>query len=525
MSLKVVDPIEVTDAVLTASDIPEPDTARGEVEYINGAFTGIVLSNGAINTIIDVSFDGNIYALDGFDFYSSGTSYVREYNDEGVSTGNSFLTSALAKCIEVYNNQIYAGTSGGFVFKYDKAGTQLDVYDLTATISSCVGICFAGSRFYILDQIKGKVFSFDLSFTDPKEVKDFGKTYPDNFGLSFINGSIHYVSQTSAKIKSFSTNGNDIGEFSITNERPDYSYFGGLYYDGVDILTVNNKLDKAYRYRNGVLTQPYNPGDKVVISSAHTKYQCLKATSQSPIDGTTDDATATWIEVGPTNKWAMFDNLQNTKTLSDSDFTVTLNPVAYVNTLAVFGFSGVTSIRIEVDDSGGSNIYDKTFTASDFSAIYDHYTYVFYQIVALEKLIAEDLPPLPNTTIRVTFTGSNMQIGEVVHGFAINAGTLVAEGTKSDRFRYREQQYNEFGYPVGAAPIVVELNTYDVLVPKLNNPAIQKLLDKVTDKNTLWVGDIGGGQRLITYGFFERSPIPFTMPNDINYQITVRASV
>ncbi|AGN34324.1 hypothetical protein VPSG_00005 [Vibrio phage pYD38-B] len=34
MSLKVVDPIEVTEAVLTASDIPEPDTARGEVEWI-----------------------------------------------------------------------------------------------------------------------------------------------------------------------------------------------------------------------------------------------------------------------------------------------------------------------------------------------------------------------------------------------------------------------------------------------------------------------------------------------------------
>ena len=268
-------------------------------------------------------------------------------------------------------------------------------------------------------------------------------------------------------------------EFNLISEKKtprliyQQSVHGGIANNGGEvraISTINSSVE-SYDYSleyKGL----YLPGDRVIKTSTHQVYQCLTATSQDPEEGATEDAAATWIVVGPTNKWAMFDNLQNTKTLSDNDFTVTLNPVTYVNTLAVFGFSGVTSIRIEVNDSGDSNIYDKTFTASDFSAIYDHYTYVFYQIVALEKLIAEDLPPLPNTTIRVTFTGSNMQIGEIVHGFAINVGTLVAEGTKSDRFRYREQQYNEFGYPVGAAPIVVELNTYDVLVPKLTNPSI-----------------------------------------------------
>ena len=269
----------------------------------------------------------------------------------------------------------------------------------------------------------------------------------------------------------------------------------------------------------------YNPGERAILTSTHLLYQCLKETTENPQTGSTEDANASWIVVGPTNKWAMFDGLQNTGTTSSTDYSVTINPVTYVNTMAMFGFSGVSSVMIEVFNLAGDLIYDKTYAMSDFSAIYDHYTYVFYQISSLDDFIAIDLPPLPNTTIKVTFSGVDMVVGELVTGFSIDIGQLVAENTKSDRFRYREQAYNEFGYPTGEAPIVVELNTYDVLVPKLNNQAIQKLLDTLTGENTLWFGDIGGGQSLVTYGFFERSPIPYAMPNHINYQITVRASV
>ncbi|AAW67529.1 hypothetical protein [Listonella phage phiHSIC] len=528
MSLKVVDPIEVTEAVLTASGIPEPDVSQGEVEYNPNKTEGIKFTNVTWD-ITDIARDGGtIYALDEYPFSPSGASLVRTYDVFGNETAIAFSTQNDAKCIDVYLGSIYVGDSNGFVNKYNTSGTLLETFDLTANVSRVDAICGSYGPFYILDQTTGKVFEFGtLNDLTPFEVRDFGTFGSFIFGFTHRNGIIYYTNQNNGKIESMSAGtGEARDSFALTNDRDGVYYLGGLAFlaDG-SLLSVNTTGSEAFKYVNGSLKQPYNPGDQVVVLSNHTKYQCLVATSQSPIDGATEDATATWIKVGPTNKWAMFDNLQNTKTLNDTDFTITLNPTTYVNTLAALGFSGVTSIRVEVDNVGGTTIYDKTFGTSDFSAIYDHYTYVFYQIVALQKLIVDDLPPLPDTEIRVTFSGSDIQIGELAHGFAINVGTLVAESTKSDRFRYREQQYNEFGYPVGAEPIVVELNTYDVLVPKLNNPAIQKLLDRLTGKNTLWVGDIGGGQGLITYGFFERSPIPFSMPYDINYQITVRASV
>lgn len=529
MSLKVVDPIEVTEAVLTASDIPEPDTAQGEVEYDPAKTEGITFTNVTWD-ISDIARDGStIYALDEYPFSPSGASLVRTYDVFGNETAAAFSVQNDAKCISVtLGGDIEIGDSNGFVNRYDPSGNLLFSFDLTAHLARVDAICKGFGLTYILDQSTGKVFKFEGALTStPTELKNFGAAGVLIFGFELRNGVIYYTNQDTGKIESFSAaSGESRDSFDLTNARDGLYYLGGLAFlaDG-SLLSVNTTGSVAFKYVSGVLKQPYNPGDEVVVLSNHTKYQCLVATSESPLVGATEDAAATWIAIGPTNKWAMFDSLQNTKTLNDTDFTITLNPTTYVNTLAALGFSGVTSIRIEVDDSGGTTIYDETYGTSDFSAIYDHYTYVFYQITALQKLIVEDLPPLPDTEIRVTFSGANMQIGEVAFGFAINVGQLVAEGTKSDRFRYREQQYNDFGYPVGAEPIVVELNTYDVLVPKLTNPSIQKLLDNLTGKNTLWIGDIGSDQSLITYGFFERSPIPFSMPYDINYQITVRASV
>lgn len=567
MSLKVVDPINVTDAVLTASDIPEPDTARGEVEWIpfeqkrfsedfdpstvgysyvaapvvfyNGNYYILVRSGGFPNfswAIVEVDSEFTVLSTNSIQVASSTPNNLGFSLEEAtgritlffgdlqggimqyasVSVNNIIPSPAFADISSVITTVFPGGVSGGVIFSLHGCESE-------------------GSFFFVARKDNDfKVHKFSVSATEiaSKVTSSIETIYPDgNGGVYGFLTSTPTATDTTVKISrfDFQLSESQIGTIKSNQawiaSSVDASFSGGIFIQTSVNTGTGSANAKSFNETTLLNIGHYKNGDRVILTSNHTVYQCLSDTFDNPLIGATDDATATWIEVGPTNKWAMFDNLQNTKTLSDSDFTVTLNPVTYVNTLAVFGFSGVTSIRIEVDDSGGSNIYDKTFTASDFSAIYDHYTYVFYQIVALEKLIAEDLPPLPNTTIRVTFTGSNMQIGEIVHGFAINVGTLVAEGTKSDRFRYREQQYNEFGYPVGAAPIVVELNTYDVLVPKINNPAIQKLLDKVTGKNTLWVGDIGGGQRLITYGFFERSPIPFSMPNDINYQITVRASV
>ncbi|CAM0054796.1 hypothetical protein VPHF89G1_0037 [Vibrio phage F89 g1] len=592
MTLKVVNPIDITEAVLTASDILEPDASAGEVEWVDRELLTYLTGSSERFTATKAN-DGNIYC------FGDSTGNILKIDVSGQTT--SLIPSASAKIqasVLANDGNIYAfGFNVGGVVKLNVAtqtsslvavgfvsevntaslGSDGNIYGLATAVQDVVKFNVSTqsvSSFGTVTQTyncsatgnDGNIYAigrYKSARIDvaAQTVQEFGNYDIDCRAMSLgVDGNLYGVGQSGVVLKvnpttlTTSTFGAYNGFYyasSLANDGKIYCTGYGQPTKDLEVLvidTVRSTTEKLGAYGSdyrasalgddGVvyavsrntsqiikIAPSYSVGDRVILESEHLVYQCLVSTRQNPKDGATEDAAATWIEVGPTNKWAMFDGLQNTKTLSSTDFTITLNPVAFANTLAIFGFTGVTSIRIEVDNSLGVNIYDKTYSMNDFSAIYDHYTYTFYQIASVNKFIASDLPPLPNTEIRVTFIGSNMSIGELVTGFAIDVGQLVAESTKSDRFRYREQEYNEFGYPTGPKPIVVELNTYDVLVPKLNNQSIQNLLDSVTGKNTLWFGDIGGGQSLVTYGFFERSPIPYAMPNHINYQITVRASV
>ena len=51
----------------------------------------------------------------------------------------------------------------------------------------------------------------------------------------------------------------------------------------------------------------YALGDKVILTSTHRVYESLQAanTNHNP----TEAASTWWLDIGPTNRWAMFDDV------------------------------------------------------------------------------------------------------------------------------------------------------------------------------------------------------------------------
>lgn len=520
MTVKVVKPIKITEAVLTASSIPEPDPSVGEVEFNQDASTAISFPS-ILNTAIDAASDGNIYVLDSFDFYSSGSSYVREYDSSGSPTGSFFDVTSLSKCIEVKSNDIYIGTAGGYVFRYSKTGLQIQIYDLTATLSNCSGICWGADKFYVLDQLAGKIFSFDNSFSSPQEIKSFGSSYPFNFGLSYKDGLIYYTSQSEMKIKSITVNGSDSDSFPITNERDGFYYLGGVFFDGSDLMSINNDKNKAYRYSQGILTQPYQPGDRAILTSTHKLYQCVKATNIRPDLGATGDESETWVEVGATNRFAAFDDrlFYTAKITGTQSFELTI--ADRVNTVALLNLTGIRSVRVQME-VGGSIVYDTTKDGLDTSLIYDHYTWWFIDAEYVNELIFDDLPPYPNSKLIIDVTGDG-ELGQIVTGFAKEIGVCLAESS-SNTINLSTQEFDSFGNRKYVPRPIIKLNKYEILSDKSIAPAVESLFREIAGINALWIGDIGGGQLLTTYGYTERSPLPYNMPDAINYSATIRGS-
>ena len=77
----------------------------------------------------------------------------------------------------------------------------------------------------------------------------------------------------------------------------------------------------------------YNPattyalGDTVYSAAAHRCYESLAAGNLgNPLPVLPETETTKWIDVGPTNRWAMFDLSRNTQTVAASPLTVVVAP-------------------------------------------------------------------------------------------------------------------------------------------------------------------------------------------------------
>lgn len=83
------------------------------------------------------------------------------------------------------------------------------------------------------------------------------------------------------------------------------------------------------------------------VSANHRVYKSLVLqTASNPLPVWPATSTAFWIDVGPTNKWAMFDTIRNTRTISPSTMTIVVTPGIRVNSFAVMGMRNVSTLHL-----------------------------------------------------------------------------------------------------------------------------------------------------------------------------------
>lgn len=605
MSLKVVDPIDVTEAIFTDSDIPEPDPAQGEVEWVDRRDLDLVYDPyDPTPTGNDFNIRGMLNADNGFvymhgDFLKDATSYKIakiDKNTDAVTyiTSTRPFANGVASYFYSPNGKIYMHEqpSGSPVMAildtaddsittsaisnnaYNTAQSILDGYIYFAGGSTNIG------KYDVENDIMNEIQSGNVNDITCSALGFDQKIYFGDFTGNIIrldpsDDSISTVSTIQGQIREcayangddiyFFTDGSYIHKYNIPSQsisdvgssvgrcfEASYATDGYIYYYASDSIGARiNRLDprtdkvitfevlNSYSYvqfatddfsyvanvNQGVLklNHAYQPGDEAILRSTHRRYSAAASTIDNPADGIAK-TTPTWIDIGPTNKWAMFDKKTTRQTVSASDFSVTLDPVNQINTLAFLNLIGVTSIRIEIRDKNEVLVYDETFDLIDTTPIYDYYTFFFYQQSLLEQLVDDMLPAYYDPEIKVTFSGTDMSVGEMVAGFATQIGTTISD-TSSDTYDYSTQEFDEFGEINYVERPIVNLNTYEILSDKAHNPYIQRLVKKLRGKNALWIGNIGGGQKLITYGRYERSPIPFDMVDHVQYSITVRGSI
>lgn len=109
-----------------------------------------------------------------------------------------------------------------------------------------------------------------------------------------------------------------------------------------------------------------------------------------------------WIDLGPTNRSAMFDSVISTPTAGASPFEISLRPGAF-NGIAMFGLDA-DRLDIEVTDSDtGAAVYSYGAPLEGTAPV-DYYEYFFEPFKPQTQFIATGIEPYASARVRITLT-------------------------------------------------------------------------------------------------------------------------
>lgn len=259
----------------------------------------------------------------------------------------------------------------------------------------------------------------------------------------------------------------------------------------------------------------YVVGDLRIRPTTHRVYECLVAhtSAASPLP---ENNTMQWLEIGPTNKWAMFDTLRNTATVKASTLTVVLTPGQRVDSLALLGMVADT-IAVSMT-SGATTVYSHTENLN-YRDVADWYDYFFRPYSRKPSIALFDLPPYTGGVITVTLTTSagNIECGACVIGSAEFIGDVQYEA-ESDVLNFSTVTRDFAG---GTAAIVQRRNVpktlQSIVLEKSRVNRVRALRDAIPAIPSVWAGlsnsSDGYFEAMLILGFYKRFSINMRHPN------------
>lgn len=257
-------------------------------------------------------------------------------------------------------------------------------------------------------------------------------------------------------------------------------------------LAASNVVEDLPLYDIGT---SYGLGDVVRDDTTHHKFESLEAANLG--NALTDPAK--WLDLGPTNRWAMFDRKLGTVTENPDSIAVTLAVAERVTGLAAFGLLGST-VHIVITDPIEGVVYDEEHDLVDHSNVNDYWDYFFAPILRRTELFVE-LPPYAGVDIDVTIEGESgtAKCGNLVIGELVELGD-TEWGAGFGIIDYSRKEADDFGNVDLLERSFRSTNDLTVSVPRALVDEVGRVLTARRAKPTVFIGTDQFGS-FFTYGF------------------------
>lgn len=267
-------------------------------------------------------------------------------------------------------------------------------------------------------------------------------------------------------------------------------------------------------------TSSAGSGTHTATTQVHRVYESLQAANTGHYP-TLAASSTWWTDVGPTNRWAMFDVLRNTGTTQASPLTVVLTPGERVDSLALVGLIA-DSVTITVTVSA-VEVYTVTEALSTREVL-NWYDYFFTAFTYRPSVALFDLPPYTDGVITVTMTraAGAVTCGGLVIGMNVYLGVTI-HPADADALNYSRITRDDYGNSELIPRRSVPTANLLVVCDKGNINRARALRDAGNAVPMLWAGiddqDSGYFEAVLILGIYKRFRITMDQPETATLSI------
>lgn len=226
----------------------------------------------------------------------------------------------------------------------------------------------------------------------------------------------------------------------------------------------------------------YSEGQLARDEAAHRLYESLvNSNTGNPLTDPTK-----WLDIGPTNRWAMFDDRSGTKTVQADSIEVELAIPGRVDSISMLGLRAGTA-RLVIND-GSSDVFDEIYNLVSNDNVNDIHDYFFEEVIATDRLVVENLPFVfgPTITITITNEGSDAECGVCQLGSMKEfGGTLY--GATIGQIDYSIKEFDDFGEPYLIERPYSDTGSFQVIIEKGMVDETRRVLTERRAKPTIFV--------------------------------------
>lgn len=257
----------------------------------------------------------------------------------------------------------------------------------------------------------------------------------------------------------------------------------------------------------------YAIGDRVIMTSTHKVYESLQNSNTNHDPKT---AFTWWIEVGPTNKWAVFDNSVSIQTSHPDLIEYWLTPGRAIGSVGLLNLIDAYEISITMfSPSMGTPgiVYSKTIDLGLTATSPDWWSWFFAFRNRPTQSVESDLPAYQDCVIKVQIVGgADLAVGVLLIGQRREFGIGIKYGARVGIQDYSRIETNDFGDTVLIQRAFAKRVGFELMINANEVDLFQNFLASIRAKPCLWIGN-QNYEATVLFGFYKSFEILINYPD------------